>query len=113
MVIIDGASMQLFAGEMEFETIPATIVAGSGILKVGTVVGRITDGGKYAPYNDLHVDGTEVARAILTEDLDATNADVNTSIFVEGTINRAALTGIDQAGEYDLQDRGIFVKGIY
>jgi hypothetical protein len=114
IVIIDGTDVQLFAGTGDVESIPVTIIAGSGVLAAGTVLGRLTAAPyKYAPYDDTKQDGTEVARAILVENIDATLADVNTSGYVDGTFNRAALTGIDTLGEFDLQDRGIFVKDIY
>ena len=114
IVIIDGNSVQLFAGSGDVESIPVTIVAGTGVVKAGQVLGRLTAApGKYAKYDKTLHDGTEVARAILAEDLDATDNDVNTSAYVDGTFNRAALTGIDQDGECNLQDRGIFVKDIY
>ena len=110
IVQINGADIQLFCGEPSEFTLPITVVAGSGVLVVGTVLGRITASHKCAPYVDGHADGTEVARVILAEEVDATLADVNTSAYVDAVFNRAALTGIDTAGEDDLQDRGIFVK---
>ena len=112
IVQIDGADVVLFCGEPSEFTLPITVVAGSGNLVVGSVLGRITASHKYAPYVDGHADGTEVARVILSEAIDATVNDVNTSAYVDAVFNRAALTGIDLAGEEDLQDRGIFVKDL-
>ena len=112
LVQIDGADVQLFCGEPSEFTLPIIVVGGSGALVAGTVLGRVTATRKYAPYVDGHMDGTEVARVILAEDLAASADDVNTSAFVDAVFNRAALTGIDAAGEDDLQDRGIFVKDL-
>ena len=114
VIEIDGARIQLFAADFDVITMPVTVVSGSGILKKGTILGRVTASRKYAPYNaavDPH-DGTEVARRILAEDIDATAADVNSSAFVSGVFNTAALTGLDQAGQDNLEDRGIFVKDL-
>lgn len=60
-------------GTLSRETV--TIVAGSGAIVAGTVLGKITASGKYAPYDDDNADGTEVAAAIALENVTAT-ADV-------------------------------------
>jgi len=114
VIEIDGAKLQFFSAEFDVITMPTTVVSGSGILKKGTILGRVTASRKFAPYNaavDPH-DGTEVARRILAEDVDATAADVQTSAFVTGVFNTAALTGLDQAGQDNLEDRSIFVKDL-
>lgn len=49
-----------------------TIVAGSGAIVVGTVLGKITASGKYAPYDDDNADGTETAACIALENVTAT-----------------------------------------
>ena len=112
VVEINGTNVQLFAGEQAEDFVPITIVAGTGVVPVGQVLGRVTASGKYAKYVDGNSNGTEVARLIAAEAVDATAADVNTSAMYNGVFNRAALTGIDQAGEYDLLDRGILVKAL-
>lgn len=55
-----------------------TIASGSGLLKSGTVLGKITVGGNFAPYNNDATNGTEAAAAILLEDVDATSTAVKT-----------------------------------
>lgn len=52
-----------------------TIVSGAGVLAIGTVLGKITASGKYKAHVNGAVDGTEVARAILIDSVDATAAD--------------------------------------
>jgi hypothetical protein len=93
---------------------PTLVATGSGVLKTGTVLGRVTASRKWAPYDNAvnPADGTEVARRILAEDIDATAADVQTSAYVVGVFNSAALTCLDQAGQDDLEDRGVFVKDL-
>lgn len=103
---------KLFAGDHPPVTIPV-IIGNSGNVEVrGRVLGRVTATGKYGRYDDTATDGTEVARAILAKEVDATSADVNTVAYVHGVFNEAALTGIDTAGKLDLLDRGVIVKSI-
>lgn len=101
---------KLYAGDHPPVVIPVVIVSGAGALTRGTVLGRITASGKYDAYDDGDSDGTEVARAILAHDVDATSADVNTVAFVHGEFNESALTGIDAAGSLDLLGLGVYVK---
>jgi hypothetical protein len=60
-------------GDLSRETL--TIASGSGKLFAGTVLGQITVGGKYKPYDNNNSDGSETAKAILVYDVDATSAD--------------------------------------
>ena len=62
-----------------------TIASGSGALKAGAVLGKVTASGKYAPYNPAGADGTETAAAILYEGCDATSADVRRTLTVRDT----------------------------
>jgi hypothetical protein len=68
--------------------------------------------GKYVAYDDTKTDGTDKAALILGRDIDATSADVKAFAYRTGVFNKAALTGIDDAGIADLDERGIFVKVI-
>lgn len=57
-----------------------TIASGSGVLEAGTVLGKITVGGKYVPSPNAEVvgkEGAETALAILGYRVDATDADVD------------------------------------
>ena len=55
-----------------------TIASGAGLLKSGTVLGQLTTGGKFTPYDNDASNGTQTAAAVLLEDVDATTADVQT-----------------------------------
>ena len=70
-----------------------TLVSGSGALKSGRVLGKITTGGKLAPYDNTASNGTEVAFAILAYDADATAADVQATTFVRLCAVKAAKLG--------------------
>ncbi len=67
-------------GDLSRETV--TIVSGSGKLIAGTVLGQITVGGKYKPYDNNNSDGSETAKAILVYDVDATSEDVAAVVIV-------------------------------
>ena len=53
-----------------------TIVSGAGVVKVGTVLGKITSGGKYTPSPATGSDGSQTGVAINLYQVDATSADV-------------------------------------
>lgn len=67
-------------GDLSRETV--TVVSGSGALKAGTVLGQITVGGKYKPYDNNNSDGSETAKAVLVYDVDATSADATAVVIV-------------------------------
>ena len=67
-------------GSLSRETI--TIASGAGILLAGTVVGKLTTGGKYKAYDNDASDGTQTAAAVILNDVDATSADVKVIGFV-------------------------------
>lgn len=81
----------------------------------GTIVGQVTAGGLYGPYDDAAVDGTEDAAGILFEDVRLSDSEGNAfslagaALFWEGIVRRdnlpAAPTGpgdLDAAAEVDL-----------
>jgi len=63
----------------------AIIAGGSGKLRAGTVLGRVTATGEYAPLAPAASDGTEKAVAILWEGCDATTDDVRRTITARDT----------------------------
>ncbi len=58
-----------------------TLVSGAGALKAGTVLGKITASGKFKAYDNDATDGSEVARAVLWQDTDATSADTQATVL--------------------------------
>jgi hypothetical protein len=62
--------------------------AAAGVVKRGTVLGKVTASGKYLPYNPAAADGTQIASAILLHgplggDADATSADVTNVVLLQ------------------------------
>lgn len=53
-----------------------TIASGSGVVQTGTVVGKITSSGKYAPVTVAASNGSQTAAGIVLNTVDATSADV-------------------------------------
>jgi len=53
-----------------------TLAAGSGVVECGTVLGRVTETGKYMPLAPAADDGSQTAAAIILQHADATSADV-------------------------------------
>lgn len=100
----------IIGGSHPIVTLGITVVSGSGILKAGTVLGKVSATGKYAPYVKTNTDGSEDAKCILAADIDATAGDINTSAYFHGEFRKSALTGIDAEGEGMLNEKLIFIK---
>lgn len=62
------------------------IASGSGVVQTGTVVGKITASGKYAPVTVAATDGSEDAAGIVLETVDATSADAAAVIIARDAI---------------------------
>lgn len=78
----------LFAGtEIPALTTSITIAAGEGKLDVGALIGVVTTSGKGKLVNKSATDGSEVAKYILAEPIDAINADVEAVVYKAGIFN--------------------------
>ena len=91
-----------------------SIVLDTGNLTRGALLGRITASGKWVLSASASSDGSQVPRAVLAEDADATAADVTTVAYLSGEFNTAAMTfgaGHTAASVKDgLRGLGIFLK---
>lgn len=103
----------LFAGSFPVVTRKRTILTGQGVLKRGTVLGRITAGGKFVKSLSASADGSQTPREILAHDVDATAADKEAITYLTGEFNASELTigaGHTAASIRDgLQDLSIFI----
>lgn len=87
-------------------------------LVAGTVLGRITASGKYAPWAHDATDGSQTARRILVEDVAVPpSGDERAATYRHGEFLRAGLTWDETAEESDilaaidaLEGVGIYVK---
>jgi len=92
------------------------VASGAGVLSRGTVLAMNADG-KWVQLAPAASDGTEIARGILAEDVDATSADVIVQVYLVGEyrlvdlIWPGSITDPQKATAIlNLQDRGIVVK---
>ena len=89
--------------DSHFSREEVVIVSGAGIVKTGTVVGKITASGKYKPVTVAAVDGSEDPAGILLETVDATSADKTAVIIARDAIvvHQGLLYGadVDSSGE--------------
>jgi hypothetical protein len=82
-----------------------TIASGTGVLVGGTVLGKRNTGthaGKYQDYDNGASDGTEVARGILLNRVDATSGDALGSMMIHGVVRSGSLIGWDSNAASDL-----------
>lgn len=62
-------------GKNRFSRDTDTLASGSGIVKIGTVLAKVTASGKFKPLAPGASDGTQIAAAIILQASDATSAD--------------------------------------
>lgn len=77
-------------GAISFESV--TIVSGAGVVKSGTVLGKISASGKYTPYDDGLGNGAQVAVCVNLDEVDATSTDqVATVLMRLGQVKKDVL----------------------
>ncbi len=93
-----------------------TIAAGQGKLPPGTVLGKITASGKFARTTMAAADGSQNAVAVLFNEIDATAADVSTTLMARDCeVNGSMLTygaDVDQPAEIAAKNAGLAAQGI-
>ena len=62
-------------GKNRFSRDTDTLASGSGKVVTGTVLGKLTNGGKFKPLAPDATDGTQIAAAIILQHADATAGD--------------------------------------
>jgi len=88
-----------------------TIAAAASALVAGTVMGKITVGGKYVAYNNGASDGSEVAAGILYAAVaDSASDQPGVIIARDAEVAEVHLTGIDATGKTDLAALGVIVR---
>lgn len=94
--LIGGAQPALFTKNV-------VIASGAGKLGCGTVLGQITASGKYVKVDSTNEDGSQTAKAVLAYPVDATSADVVSTVYWSGRFNREKLIfgGTDAAEDHE------------
>ena len=81
-----------YEAENRYSREEMTLASGAGDLKIGTVLGKITVGGKYIISRPAASDGSQTPVAVLLVNANATSADVKATSYVrEAKLNRHAL----------------------
>jgi len=75
------------------------------VVPMGTVMGRITSGGKYIAYLTGASDGSEVAVGVLLDEVDTAGGDVACRLAVGGTFYSAKVVGMDAGAIADLNSK--------
>jgi len=92
------------------------VIASGNNLTRGTVLGVINASGKGVAVDSTKSDGSQVAYAILTQDTDATLADVLAPVYLTGEYNGDAMIfgGTDTKATHKsaLRKIGIFIKTV-
>lgn len=94
-----------------------TLTAGQGILARGTILGITTSTGNAVVVKTGATDGSAAANCILADDnVDTTNAAVNTTAYVSGVFTRDLLTvstgDTVAVHEEELRDKSIYLTKI-
>lgn len=103
-------------GDISRDTL--VVASGNGKLLAGTVLGKITATGKFKPYDNDAVDGSQTAAAILVYDVDATSVDVTTvgivryaEVFTSRLVWAASVLLAEKAPAYvELAAAGVIVR---
>lgn len=103
----------LIAGDAKQITQSIVVLTGQTLVR-GALLGKITASGKYVLSLSAAGDGSQTPVAILTEDVDASAADVTSAAYLTGEFNEDAVTygaGHTKATVKDgLRSLGIFLK---
>ncbi|WP_430439715.1 head decoration protein [Shinella sp.] len=105
-------------GKNRFSRDTDTLASGSGIVKIGTVLGKITASGKFKPLAPEASDGTQVAAAVILQYADATIADQHVvnlkrraQVVLQELVWPAGITDAQKKGALDqLAELGIIAR---
>jgi len=101
----------ILASSHGWVVINVTIKSGEGVIEKGTVLGIETASEKYVLYDDGEADGSQVAKAIIADKVDATSGDQLVAAYIRGIFLKDKLTGYDAAALVDLNGRLVGKEG--
>ncbi|WP_413493848.1 head decoration protein [Morganella psychrotolerans] len=78
---------QLISGPLQVVT-DTGIIAKAGILKRGTILGKVKASGEYVLSKKAAEDGSEIPCAILVDDVDTTEDSVSGGVYLMGEFNQ-------------------------
>ena len=94
---------QLISGPLQVVT-DTGIIAKAGILKRGTILGKVTDSGEYVLSKTGAADGSEIPCAILADDVDTTDSSVSGGVYLMGEFNQNRIIHDESWTAADLKD---------
>ncbi|HHS9742170.1 TPA: head decoration protein [Raoultella ornithinolytica] len=84
---------QLLSGPLQVVSDTITVLtASTALYKRGTVLGVVTASGKYTLSVATATDGSQVPKAILADDVNATAADVLAGVYLMAEVNQNRIT---------------------
>lgn len=103
-------------GNFPIKTFNATILTNQVLVR-GTLLGKISSGGKLKALSSLSGDGSQNPYAILIEDIDTTGGDKVAKVYVSGDFNAAEVVLVyssDEIATYidACRDLGIYLQDI-
>jgi len=101
----------LLSDEGTYSRDQVTIAAASPAMVPGTVMGKITASGKWAPYNNANADGTQTAAGILLYAVPDSASDQKAVVITRlAEVAQTELTGYDAPAGVELTAIGIIVR---
>lgn len=91
--------------------LPVTLAAQTADLTEGTVLGLVTATGLFDVYKDANTDGTQIAKVVLAEHVEASTDTQVVSAYINVVAYKDKLVGLDAAAMTDLGAREV-VPGI-
>ena len=108
---IHNGEFLLSEGNGYFSREKVTLKATASVIKSGTLMGKVTATGYYAPYADAASDGTQTAVGVLYHDAPInTGTQAGVLIVRQAEVAEARLTGLDTNGRTDLAALGIIIR---
>ena len=103
-------------GNFPIKTFNATILTNQVLVR-GTLLGKISSGGKLKALSSLSGDGSQNPYAILIEDIDTTGGDKAAKVYVSGDFNAAEVVLVyssDEIADYidACRNIGIYLQDI-
>ena len=87
------------------KAVPITLAPQTADLEEGTVLGLVTATGIFDVYKDTNTDGTNVAKVVLAEHVEASTGTQVTSAYINVVAYKDKLVGLDAAAMVDLGAR--------
>lgn len=103
----------ILASYARFTQKGVTLVAGSGVIAAGTLLGRITASKKYKAYANGNSDGSETAVGVLRQSVNVADGDSMGNIVVSGILFEDKLIGDDANSDTDLNGRHDLANNLF